>query len=396
MLTTSYLDETERRARLLGHFSCRHRKYSNESLTVLTLHTHESNSTEMSLGTPSPSTTPSRLSAVSPVQWMRAFAYTPDSALVQKNGDKHPLATIDSEDRMPRSDDDALPTRFHPRARSRGAVSGVLNLGRGSVSLGDRSDTNVSDPSLSVPAKRLDRDRDAPSSSTSSMPDCLTRRRTTKTRMRCRSAMGGSEHDQDPSPSHAPAPRSGRVVLDVVEGISKKRLQNRTADLGTVRAGYPTESAHEKASSYYPSPPVSRADRDVSMHDEPSPHILYPDTVECEGCLSPEPALPLKTSKYFAHASAPPTSPVPKHFSVLTPPSAPMITIPVYIESSDFEYLPLDVSFDEPVEGTVDESSTPTWFNNPGLFDDLMIMLRRLKPILVQGGFRLYYYIGYE
>ena len=105
--------------------------------------------------------------------------------------------------------------------------------------------------------------------------------------------------------------------------------------------------------------------------------------MEREGHTSPEQTLPLKTSKYFARASVSPTRAIPP---VLTPPSSPMLTIPVYIESSDFEYPPLDGSVDEPAEGTVDEP--PSWDNSPGLFDDLMIMLRRLKPILVQGGSR--------
>ncbi|KAG8220790.1 hypothetical protein J3R82DRAFT_2225 [Butyriboletus roseoflavus] len=345
------------------------------------------------MSTPSPSTTPSRVSPVSPVQWMRAFAYTPDSARVRRNGDQHPLMAFDSEDRWPRSEADALPTQFHPRAWSWEVVSGVLNPGCDPVSLRDPSDAYVSDPPFTVPAKRKWLGRDRETLSSPSTPDGLTQRRTrnTRSRTRCMSAMGGVEHEQDPSPSHTPASPSCRVVLDAVEIIRKKqRSQNRIADPGTVLAGYPTESAHKKASSHCPSPPISRADRDVAVHDgNPNPHILHTDTVECQDWHDPELTLPLKTSKYFAQVWATtPTCPVPEHFPALTPPSSPMITIPVYIESSDFEYPTLDVSFDEPVEGTVEESSILTWYNNPGLFDDLMIMLRRLKPILVQESVR--------
>ena len=181
-----------------------------------------------------------------------------------------------------------------------------------------------------------------------------------------RSRMSQSRGSGSP---HAPRPRYRRVVLDAVEIVSKKRSRGRMAD--------PTPS-------HYPSPPVSRAPRAVAVHDSPpgSPMPL-PHTMEPEDHTSPEPTLPLKTSKYFARASVSPTRVIPP---ILTPPSSPMLTIPVYIESSDFEYPPLDGSVDEPAEGTVDES--PSWDHSPGLFDDLMIMLRRLKPILVQGGSR--------
>jgi hypothetical protein len=158
----------------------------------------------------------------------------------------------------------------------------------------------------------------------------------------------------------------------------------------------PTESACKTASSHHTSPPASRARRDVAVHDgHASAHVPHPNTAEHEERVSPEQTLPLKTSKYFARAS---TRSVLEDFPVLTPLGSPMLSIPIYIESSDFEYPPLDVSFDEPVEGAVNEPRhIPTWYNSPSLFDDLMIMLRRLKPILVQGAWcRLHYCFSHE
>lgn len=345
------------------------------------------------MNTLNPSATPNRVSAaVSPVQWMHAFAYTPDPEARVRKTDyhyQHPeLVAVDSEDRISRREDDVLPTRFYLRV----AGSKITILDREPVPLvltgDDGSDAYVSG-FLTVPVKRKRSGRDGEAQSCSFL-DGLTQRHTRKTRSRtrCTSATGRNRHDQGPSPSHEPPrPRSCRVVLDAVEIVSKKRSRGSTVDQRIVRAGCPIESAHMKASSHYPSPPVSRADRDVAVHDSHSGfHISHPVTVEHEGCSGSEPALPSKTSRYFARARAPSTGSLQKHFPVLTPPTSPTLTIPVYIESSDPEYPPLDFSSDETVGATVDESSIPTWYNNPGLFDDLMIMLRRLKPILVQGG----------
>jgi hypothetical protein len=324
-----------------------------------------------------------------PVQWMGAFAYTPDSARV-RSGDRH------AEDRVPLSDADALPTRFH-------FVSGVPNPGRDPVRGGDGSEAYVSDPCLTarVPAtrKRQSGGRERPSLSLASITDGLSATqgpfsRRTRSRTRCSSTNGGSGHGRGLGPSHAPAPstptrpRSRRVVLDAVEIVRKERSGDRMAD-----PERPTESARKTASSHYPSPPASCARRDVTVHEgHASAHVPHPNTAEREEHVSSE-RLPLTTSKYFARAS---TRSVLENFSVLTPPSSPMLSIPVYIDSSDFEYPPLDVSFDEPMEDAVNES-IPTWYNNPRLFDDLMIMLRRLKPILVQGAWcRLHYCFSHE
>ena len=318
----------------------------------------------------SPSATPSRVYAAFPVQWMRAFAYTPDS---DRSGHRH-SAII--EDDMPLSDKDALPTRFHSRG-------GVPNSGRDPVRGGDGPEGYVSDPCLTVPAKRKRKrgSREGPSLSLADITDGLSGSATRGSSSRkTRSRMptnGGSRHKRGLGPSHAPAPstpsrpRPRRVVLDAVEIVRKERSGDRIADPRTVRAGCPTESARKTASSHYPSPPASCARR---------------DTAEREERISPDLMLPLKTSKYFTRASAPPTRFVLENLPARTSPSSPMLTIPPYIESSDFEYPPPDVSFDEPVEDAVNESRhIPTWYNSPGPFDDLMIMLRRLKPILVQG-----------
>lgn len=186
-----------------------------------------------------------------------------------------------------------------------------------------------------------------------------------RTQQRINKARGG--RDQDPSPSRSSAPstrrRPRRVVLDAVE-------------IGLVRA-------RSLSSSHYPSPPISRAYSDVILRDSSS-YATRPPT-ERDESTSPESSATLcvKTSKYFDRAS--PLDSTPQNLPVLTLIS-PIIT-PIYIESSDFEYSPLDLPFSEAVEHALDKSTgTPTWYNSPGLFDDLMSMLRRLKPILIQGG----------
>jgi len=51
----------------------------------------------------------------------------------------------------------------------------------------------------------------------------------------------------------------------------------------------------------------------------------------------------------------------------------------------DVQYPPLNLPFNGVAEHGLDESTrAPTWYNIPGLYDDLMLMLRRLKPILIQ------------
>lgn len=344
----------------------------------------------MILQSPTSSTTPSRVSAVSPVQWLRAFAYTPDSARV-RNGSQCPESAIKS---LRDEDSDTLPTQFD----SRGVVGGAPKPGRGAVR--DGSEVSISDPCFMVPKKRKRKSgsREALSANTSDSLSAIhgsfSQLRMGKTRSltRCASPGRGSGHGE----LHAPAPpRAGsrRVVLDAVEIVSKKRSRARMADQTTVRGEYPS-----RRSSHYPSPPVSRAAKDVAVHgSHSSAHVPHPNTVAGKGRADPEPMLPFKTSKYFARPSPPLTRSVSERLPVLTPPSSPMLTIPVYPESSDFEYLPLDDSFIEPMESTVNQSRrVPTWYDSPGLFDDLMIMLRRLKPILIQGGwFRLHYYLSH-
>ena len=364
----------------------------------------------------SPTTTPSRAVHVeSPVQWMRAFDYTPDSHSARaRSSDRHPELAEEDRRRVALSDEDALPTRFHSCA----AVTvnhRVPNPGRDPMRGGDLDDSEacVSDPCLTVPAKRKRQSGGRgglSSDSLASITDGVSvmlgspSSRKTRSRTRCTFTSGGSGHGRGLGPSRAPLPstrpRSRRVVLDAVEIVRKGRPHwDRMADLGTVRAGYPTDSARKMASSHYPSPPASRAPRDVAVRDShSSAHAPHANTAEREERASPEPTLPLKTSKYFAPAPAPTTRSVPENFPAPTPHSSPMLTIPVYIESSDFEYPPLDISFDEPVEDLVNESGhIPTWYDSPSLFDDLMIMLRRLKPILVQGGLvRLHYCFRHE
>ncbi|KAF8141858.1 DNA glycosylase [Boletus edulis] len=245
------------------------------------------------------------VSAVSPVQWMRSFAYTPGSAHVENS---HHHSELVAEDR----DEDALPTQFHSR-------------------------NGCSEDGLSA----------THASSTQ-------QRRMKKTRFL-------SEGNESPScVSDTPSrPRSRRIVLDAVEIVRRKKVRGPTGDSRTAHAGCPTDRACNTPSSHYPSPPASSAG--------PSTHIVHPITETQE-------------ERYFVRASAGQADSVLGNVAVLTPPSSPVLTIPVYIESSDFEHPPLD---NEPLEGTLDELRR-TWYDNPGLFDDLMIMLRRLKPILVQ------------
>jgi len=367
-------------------------KSSHELLTILTHArlnplTSESNYTNMILQSPASSTTPSHVSAVSPVQWLRAFAYTPDSARVRK-GSQRPESGVEHRMSLRDEDSDALPTRFDS--------CGVVGGARGAVR--DSSEASVSDACFMVPRKRKRQSGGREALSSASISDGLSathglssQLRTGKTR--CASPSRGSGRGE----IHAPAPsRAGsrRVVLDAVEIVSKKGSRARMADPTTVRGG-----ARKTVSSHYPSPPVTRAPRDVAVHDShSSAPVPHPNTEAGKERADPEPTLPFKTSKYFARLSPPLTGSVSERPPVLTPPSSPMLTIPVYLESSDFEYPPLDDSFVEPAEGIVDQSRrVPTRYDSPGLFDDLMIMLRRLKPILVQGGwFRPYYYLSHE
>ena len=332
--------------------------------------------------------TPTRVSATSPVQWLRSFAYTPSPArAINRTNDYRNLEFAVDHCVCP-SDADALPTLSHSRRA-------VRNPSRGTVRDCDTSEGGAS-PSM-VPRKRrrssVCRELALGVSSASISPNpgpsttWHTRTRRPRTRYTSPSRPDGSAcgyHDgQGPARSHATRTRS-RVVLDAVEIVSKKRpLRDRMADSRT----RPAESAREEASSHYPSPPVSRAPRCVELHNnQPSADISHPHTVARDDRAGPETALPLKPSKYFAHVAGQRRS-VPETIPVLTPPSSPVLTIPVYIESSDFEYPLLDGSFDEPLESTIDESRhiPRIWYNNPSLFDDLMIVLRRLKPILVQG-----------
>ncbi|KAG6374814.1 DNA glycosylase [Boletus reticuloceps] len=273
------------------------------------------------------SATPSCVSAVSPVQWMHSFAYTPGSARVENS---HHHSELVAEDR----DEDALPTQFHSR---NGCSEDGLSATRASS----------------------------------------TQRRMKKTRL----LSGGSEGPSCVSDTPS-RPRSRRIVLDAVEIVRRKKVRGPTGDSRTAHAGCPTDRACNTPSSYYPSPPASSGPRDVQVAG-PSTHIVHPITETQEERVSPEATLPLTTSKYFVRASAGQADSVSGNFVVLTPPSSPVLTIPVYIESSDFEHPLLDSSSNEPLECTLDESRR-TWYDNPELFDDLMIMLRRLKPILVQ------------
>ena len=279
-----------------------------------------------------------------------------------------------------------MPTQFHSRDRFR-AVSGGLHPGCDQVS----ADGYVAEPLLMVSAKHKRRSRGREALSLVSTTDRLspthrssTQRRTGKTRSRTRgtSTMEGSDHnhDQGPSPFHLlVSPTRPCMVLDAVEIVSKQRSHDHMANLRAVCDGCSTENAHEPT-SHCLSPPVSCAPKDT-VDDNSSRPIMEP-----EERASPDPTLPSKTSKYFACVSTPQTRSVPGRIPVLTPTSSPIPTIPVYIESSDFEYPPLDISLDEPVEDPEGEPGyISSWHNNPALFDDLMIMLRRLKPILVQG-----------
>lgn len=320
----------------------------------------------MSVSTPG--ATPSRVLAVSPVQWMRVFAHTPESARVQ-SGDRHCVTA--EEHYVPWSDEDALPTQCHREDDS-----------------DSESETHVHP--LTVPAKRKRQSRggEAPNSLSSGFLDCLSltpvpspRRHLKKmrSRARCTSPSEGNRHayKQGSGPPHMPTlsarPRSRRAALDAVEIVSKKQSRGHTTD----RWSCPTDTSRKIASSYYPSPPTrSRSPRESAAHVyTPGAPISHPNTVEHDGRASSESTSPFKTSKYFAPASASPMRPLEGHFSILTLPNSPMLTIPAHNESFDFEYPLLDESM-----------HIPTWYNNASPFDDLMIMLRRLKPILVQGG----------
>ena len=340
--------------------------------------------------------TPTRVSATSPVQWLRSFAYTPSPArAINRTNDYRNLEFAVDHCVCP-SDVDALPTLSHSRRA-------VRNPSRGTVRDCDTSEGGAS-PSI-VPRKRRRSSgcREALGVSSASIlanpgPSMTrhTRKRRPRTRYTSPSRLDGSARGhrdgQGPALSHATRTRS-RVVLDAVEIVSKKRpLRDRMADSRT----RPAESAREEASLHYPSPPVSRASRCVALHNsQPSADISHPRIMARDDRAGPETALPLKTSKYFARVAGQGRS-VPETIPVLTPPSSPVLTIPVYIESSDFEYPPLDGLSDEPLEGPMDESRhiPRIWYNNSSLFDDLIVILRRLKPILVQG--RWYCYIATE
>ena len=333
------------------------------------------------MSVPGPNTTPSRFSAVSPGRWIYgAFTSTPDSTRT-RNGSRHILA-MDHNVSMSSGTEDVLPIRFNRRC------SGSPDLGCDPLP-GDSSMGHASDPRLAlmVPVKRKRKNRGGETLSLAGtgdgvavIPGSSPELRTGKKRSRTRGtpATGGSDYNQDLPhlPTSPTRSRSRRVVFDAVEIVSKKRPGRRVVNSRTARNGCPTEDARCFPSSHYPSPPVSRA-RDVRGGNPH--HIIEPEYA------SSEPPLPLKTSTYFSHVSATPTQSVPESIPVLTPPSSPIPAIPVQIESSDFDP-PLDVSFDKPVEDLVDKPRyTSSWYNNPRLFDDLMIMLRRLKPILVQG-----------
>lgn len=315
-------------------------------------------------------------------RWLHAFVYTPDSTCMRTNSPHHPAG-----DNVPNSNEDVLPTQFHSRSQTQ-AVSGGPQPGCDPVQ-GNSPEGYVSMPALTAPARRKRRSMGGEVLSSASgntadthtlTPGPPTQRCTGKIcpRTQITSAVGGS--DQGVSSSHSLAspthPQPRRMVLEAVEIISKRRVRGH---LRTDCDGCPTQSVRDSPFSYYPTPPVSRAPKDV-MHKNSSRPIM-----ESEGCVSRDLTLPLKTSKYFACISTPQTRPVSKCSAVLTPPNSPILTVPVYIESSDFEYPSLDTSLDEPVKEPVDKPSLSSWHSNSGLFDDLMIMLRRLKPILVQG-----------
>ncbi|KIJ59072.1 hypothetical protein HYDPIDRAFT_44169 [Hydnomerulius pinastri MD-312] len=101
----------------------------------------------------------------------------------------------------------------------------------------------------------------------------------------------------------------------------------------------------------------------------------------------------LRTSKYFTRRCTTPTSStrvsLPATNPVLTSPSSPILKVPVYIESSDFEYAEPNFSRDdsdgEDIQGElVLPQAALSWDTPLGLFDDFMIMPKRLKPILIQ------------
>ncbi|KIJ59078.1 hypothetical protein HYDPIDRAFT_118831 [Hydnomerulius pinastri MD-312] len=105
--------------------------------------------------------------------------------------------------------------------------------------------------------------------------------------------------------------------------------------------------------------------------------------------------VPLRTSKYFTRRCTTPTGSnpfsLPTTNPVLTSPSSPILNVPVYIESSDFEYAESNFSRDdsdgEDIQGELEHvlpQAALSWDMFPGLFDDFMIMLKRLKPILIQ------------
>ena len=301
-----------------------------------------------------PVATPGPSATLSPVGWMRTFAFTPDtdSSTRLQNDPQHPAAD---------DNEDALPTRFRPRTRSRAASGGPHQIC-------DFVDLSGEGNGSTVPAKRKRRRRGSEVLlSTADGFSVIHGSSTNKTLSRTwdASAMGenDSNHDKGPVPSRLRAsltcPRSGRVVLDAVEIINRKRSRPRTAKSACL------------TSSHYPSPPASHASKHViSSHSITNP----------EKRPSLDPALPLKPSKYFTPTSTLPTQSMPEYIPVATPPRSPTLTIPTYIKSSDSKYPPLGASLDKRENNSSDE---PGCHNNPGLFNDLMVMLMRLKPILV-------------
>ncbi|KAG9312874.1 hypothetical protein JVU11DRAFT_6307 [Chiua virens] len=292
--------------------------------------------------------TPGRVSAIAPIQWIPAFAYTPDS--ISARSTSYLDQTVDDPEGV---EDDALPTQFQPRT-----IGGTFHPSLDAVS-GEGSDAySISDPALMVPAKRKRRSRGkgiSPSVSNVDTP-CEQVSHLLSSALERMLAIRALVF-----PIPLPCPRSRRFMLDAVEIVNKRSQSGRRR---TVHARS-TESARMSASSHYPSPPLSCGREITTIHDSTS-LVVHQITEHA----SPSQLTPLKVSKYFPRTSASATRPKLDNVPVLTLPSSPISIIP---ESSGLEYLPPTVQLGKPAG------------NNSGLFDDLMIMLRRLKPILIQG-----------
>ncbi|KAF9220008.1 DNA glycosylase [Gyrodon lividus] len=355
---------------------------------------------------------------VTPVisQWLRSFAYTPEPKA------RAPISGIPVHQTQPLPRQSATIAPLTVPAKRKRAKSvdddGVLPVIQKKARKGSRKDTSQTGAHVSFGS--------AQNPATEARYSAPRSRHSKKSRTAaCADHVAAAE-------SHPVRRRSRRTVLDAVEIVRRVGARGYVASLAnegdeeTGKIELQAESSPGALSTRpidYHTPPVSskRERAEASMHTtvSNSPVELFPKCYRRDGSditcpalgsssprpatlefasLSPgvEPVLPLKTSKYFARYSTVQTTTVAPSASANNPvstPSSPILTIPVYIETSDFEYAPLEFSCDGSDAGDAEDAtgrglSPLSWHMYPGLFGDLMIMLGRLKPILIQESIR--------